>query len=90
MKDILRDRAEGKQKGQERGQIKGYTVKKVMVFPSPDGMSLTNHSWPGRHYLVTSRLETGKRLTFFLQCRTEYKLKGQDRGQIKGTEQMAE
>jgi hypothetical protein len=45
------------------------------IFPSPAGMSLTklcpagknNNSWPGRVWLVTSRLGTGKSITF-LQC----------------------
>jgi hypothetical protein len=46
------------------------------VFPPPAGMSLTklslagnilifNYSWPGRVWLVTSQLGTGKSITFF-------------------------
>jgi hypothetical protein len=43
-----------------------------MIFPSPAGMSLTlsrreqfNYSRPGRVWLVTSRLGTGKSINFF-------------------------
>ncbi len=49
---------------------KEYTVKKgLTISPSPAGMSLSlagnNNSRPGRVWLVTSRLGTGKSLTFF-------------------------
>jgi hypothetical protein len=42
------------------------------------GQELFNHSWPGRHYLVTSQLETGKTLTFFYSV---------EQKQVKGTGQ---
>ncbi len=57
-----------------------YTVhckKRLAVFPSPAGMSLTKlslagnnliYSRPGRAWFVTSWLGTGKSVTFFLQC----------------------
>ncbi len=41
-----------------------HCEKKVEDFPVPAGMSLT--TW----LVVTSRLGTGKSLTFFLQCNT--------------------
>jgi hypothetical protein len=48
-----------------------YTAKKRLAsFPSPARMSLSkctlaDYSWPGRVLIVTSRLGTGKSLTFF-------------------------
>jgi hypothetical protein len=51
-----------------------YTVKKVIVFPvlnrdvtnqTLPGRELLNYYWPGRVWLVTSRLGTGKTMTFF-------------------------
>jgi hypothetical protein len=51
-----------------------YTVKKVIVFPVPSrdvtnhtlpGRELLNYSRPGRIWLVTSRLGTGKSISFF-------------------------
>ncbi len=49
-----------------------HCKKRLAVFPSPAGMSLTlpgaekfNYSPPGRVWLVTSRLGMGKLLTFF-------------------------
>ncbi len=59
---------------------KGVRCKKrLTIFPSPAGMSLTklspirnkgiiNNSRPGRVWLVTSRLGTGKLLTFYSVC----------------------
>ncbi len=56
-----------------------YTVKKVIVFPVPSrgftnktplGRELLNYSQPGRVWLMTFRLGTGKPVTFF----TEYVL----------------
>ncbi len=52
MKDIIGDGAECKLKGQERGQIKGIHCEKVMVFPSPDGMSLTKLSLAGNYLII--------------------------------------
>jgi hypothetical protein len=58
-----------------------YTVKKGYRFslPSRDatyqtlpGWELLNYSQPGRVWLVTSRLGTGKITNFFLQCRKPY------------------
>jgi hypothetical protein len=55
-----------------------YTVKKVIVFPVPSrdvtNQTLTcrekfNNSLPGRVWLVTSRLGTGKTITFFYSVR---------------------
>jgi hypothetical protein len=54
-----------------------HCKKRLAVSPSPAGMSLTNlflygnkknYSRPGRVWLVTSRLGTGKWQNFFLQC----------------------
>jgi hypothetical protein len=51
-----------------------HTVKKVIVFPVPSrdgieqilpGRELLNYSWPGRVWSVTSRLGTGKTITFY-------------------------
>ncbi len=44
-----------------------HCKKKFSIFLSPAGMSLTkvNYSCPGRVWSVTSRLGTGKSLTFF-------------------------
>ncbi len=49
-----------------------YTVKKGSDFPVPSrtnqtlpGQEKFNYSWPGRVWLVPSRLGTGKSLTFF-------------------------
>jgi hypothetical protein len=55
-----------------------YTVRKVINFPVPSldvtdqtlpGQEKLNYSRPGRVWSVTSRLGTGKPLTFFLQCK---------------------
>jgi hypothetical protein len=60
----------------------GYTVKKVIVFPVPSGdvinqtlhgRELLNYSRPGRVWLVTSRLGTGKTITFYYSVLTETK-----------------
>jgi hypothetical protein len=62
---------------------KHYTVKKVCGFPFcsrvvtnktlPD-RELCNYSRPGRVWLMTSRLGTGKSITHFLQCTVFAKL----------------
>ncbi len=58
--------------GRNRGIV--HCKKNLSYFPSPAGMSLTktlpgrellNYSLPGRDWLVTSRLGTGKTITFF-------------------------
>ncbi len=45
-----------------------HCKKRVMIFPSPAGMSLTKLSRPGRVWLMTSRLGTGTLLTFITVC----------------------
>jgi hypothetical protein len=42
-----------------------HTVKKVIDFPVPSRDVTINYSGPGRVWLVTSRLGTGKSLIFF-------------------------
>jgi hypothetical protein len=32
-----------------------YTVKKVIVFPSPAGINKANSPWPGKNYLFSAR-----------------------------------
>ncbi len=65
------------------GFVAIYTVKKVSHFPvlSRDVINQTlpsrellNYSRPGRVWLVTSRLGTGKSITFFIQC-TSYRFR---------------
>jgi hypothetical protein len=55
-----------------------YTVKKVIVFPVPSQdvtnqtflcRELLNYSRPGKVWLVTSRVGTGKTITFFYSIR---------------------
>ncbi len=52
------------------GGVVLYTVKKVIGFPDNNktlpGKELFNDSLPGRVWLVTFRLGTGKPMTFFL------------------------
>jgi hypothetical protein len=54
-----------------------HRKKRLTIFPSPAGMSLTKLSLGGNNkifshlgkvWLVTSRLGMGKSVTFFLQC----------------------
>ncbi len=61
----------------------GYTVKKFGDFPVPSqdvtnqtltGSEKLNYSQPGRVWLVTFRLETGKLLTFFHSLHTAHRL----------------
>ncbi len=55
-------------------KITYYTVKKASGFPVPSlaGNNL-NFFRPGKVWLVTSQLGTGKLLTFFLQCSIVYR-----------------
>ncbi len=69
-----------KRGGGESGEGEGYTVKKVIFFPVPSrdvtnhtlpGRELLKYFWPGRVWLVISRLGTGKTITFFYSVETE-------------------
>ncbi len=60
---------DGRVDGERREGIV-HCKKGLTIFPSPAGMSLTKLSLagnfrPGRVWLMTSRLETGKSLTFY-------------------------
>ncbi len=70
----------GNAEWQNKSLVCAYTVKKFLIFPVPrrdvtnqtlPGRELLHYSWPGRVWLVTSRLGTG---TFSYSVRVRYTL----------------